>query len=164
LPARFSTPFPIVQSYTQEDAEAARFSAANEKAFATSIRRTGTRSAFTAFVIIGVFGSLLYGLYGGVQAVLAGEMSAGQLSQTALYVMLVAGSVAVLAEVWGELLRASGATERLMELLSLRSPIAEPAAPVALAGACRRPARHFRASCASPIPRGRRSPFCRASI
>ncbi len=122
----------IVQSYTQEDAEAARFSTANEKAFATSIRRTGTRSAFTAFVIIGVFGSLLYGLYGGVQAVLAGEMSAGQLSQTALYVMLVAGSVAVLAEVWGALLRASGATERLMELLSLRSPIAEPAAPLAL--------------------------------
>jgi ATP-binding cassette subfamily B protein len=122
----------IVQSYTQEDAEAARFSAANETAFATSIRRTGTRAAFTAFVIIGVFGSLLYGLYGGVQAVLAGEMSAGQLSQTALYVMLVAGSVAVLAEVWGELLRASGATERLMELLSLRSPIAEPVLPIVL--------------------------------
>ena len=122
----------IVQSYTQEEAEAARFSAANEKAFVTSIRRTAMRSAFTAFVIIGVFGSLLYGLYGGVQAVLAGQMSAGQLSQTALYVMLVAGSVAVLAEVWGDLLRASGATERLMELLSLRSPIAEPVAPVAL--------------------------------
>jgi ATP-binding cassette subfamily B protein len=136
----------IVQSYTQEDAEAARFSTANEKAFATSIRRTGTRSAFTAFVIIGVFGSLLYGLYGGVQAVLAGEMSAGQLSQTALYVMLVAGSVAVLAEVWGELLRASGATERLMELLSLRSPIAEPALPIALARTSRRSVRHFRAA------------------
>jgi ATP-binding cassette subfamily B protein len=88
------------------------------QAFATSIRRSGTRSALTAFVIIGVFGSLLYGLYGGVQAVLAGEISAGQLSQTALYVMVVAGSVAVLAEVWGDLLRASGATERLMELLS----------------------------------------------
>ena len=122
----------IVQSYTQENTEAARFSAANEKAFSTSIRRTGTRAAFTAFVIIGVFGSLLYGLYGGVQAVLAGEMSAGQLSQTALYVMVVAGSVAVLAEVWGELLRASGATERLMELLGLRSPIAEPAVALAL--------------------------------
>ncbi|WP_313952265.1 ABC transporter transmembrane domain-containing protein [Accumulibacter sp.] len=122
----------IVQSYTQEDAEVARFSLANEKAFAASVRRTGTRSAFTAFVIVGVFGSLLYGLYGGVQAVLAGEMSAGQLSQTVLYVMVVATSVAVLAEVWGDLLRASGATERLMELLALRSPIDEPAAPVAL--------------------------------
>lgn len=123
---------PIVQSYTQETAEAVRFSVANERAFATSIRRTGTRSAFTAFVIIGVFGSLLYGLYGGVQAVMVGEMSAGQLSQTALYVMVVAGSVAVLAEVWGDLLRASGAAERLMELLRSRSPIAEPRQPAAL--------------------------------
>jgi ATP-binding cassette subfamily B protein len=102
----------VVQSYTQESAEAARFSAANEQAFATSIRRSGTRSALTAFVIIGVFGSLLYGMYGGVQAVLAGEISAGELSQTALYVMVVAGSVAVLAEVWGDLLRASGAQPR----------------------------------------------------
>jgi ATP-binding cassette subfamily B protein len=88
---------PVVQSYTQESAETARFAIANEQAFSTSIRRSGTRSALTAFVIIGVFASLLYGLYGGVQAVLAGEISAGQLSQTALYVMLVAGSVAVLA-------------------------------------------------------------------
>jgi ATP-binding cassette subfamily B protein len=85
-------------------------------------------------------------MYGGVQAVLAGEMSAGQLSQTALYVMLVAGSVAVLAEVWGELLRASGATERLMELLSLRSPIAEPALPIALPAPAGGLQRHFRAA------------------
>jgi ATP-binding cassette subfamily B protein len=123
---------PVVQSYTQESAEATRFSAANEQAFTASVRRSGTRSALTAFVIIGVFGSLLYGMYGGVLAVLAGEISAGELSQTALYVMIVAGSVAVLAEVWGDLLRASGATERLMELLDARSPIAEPALPIAL--------------------------------
>jgi ATP-binding cassette subfamily B protein len=123
---------PVVQSYTREAAEAARFHVANEQAFATSLRRTGTRSALTAFVIVAVFGSLLYGMYGGVQAVLAGEITAGELSQTALYVMVVAGSVAVLAEVWGDLLRASGATERLMELLSARSPISEPAQPVAL--------------------------------
>ncbi len=122
----------VVQSYTQERAETARFAVANEQAFATSIRRTGTRSALTAFVIIGVFASLLYGMYGGVQAVLAGEISAGQLSQTALYVMVVASSVAVLAEVWGDLLRASGATERLMELLGAQSPIAEPTQPVLL--------------------------------
>ena len=123
---------PVVQSYTREAAEAARFHVANEQAFATSLRRTGTRSALTAFVIVGVFGSLLYGMYGGVQAVLAGEITAGELSQTALYVMVVAGSVAVLAEVWGDLLRASGATERLMELLSARSPIGEPAQPAPL--------------------------------
>ncbi|MCK6430977.1 MAG: ATP-binding cassette domain-containing protein [Burkholderiaceae bacterium] len=120
---------PVVQSFTQEAAEARRFSAANETAFATSVRRTGTRALLTAFLIVGTFGALLWGLYGGVQAVLAGQITAGQLSQTALYIMLVASSVAVLAEVWGDLLRASGATERLMELLSARSAIADPPSP-----------------------------------
>ena len=120
---------PVVQSFTQEPAETRRFSDANERAFATSIRRTGTRALLTAFLIVGVFGSLLYGLYGGVQAVMAGRISAGELSQTALYIMVVAGSVAVLAEVWGELMRASGATERLMELLHTRSPIHSPDPP-----------------------------------
>jgi len=120
---------PVVQSFTQEAAEARRFGEANEQAFAASIRRTGVRSLLTAFVIVGVFGSLLYGLYGGVQRVIAGEISAGQLSQTALYIAVVAGSVAVLAEVWGELLRAAGATERLMELLGARSAVADPPQP-----------------------------------
>jgi len=119
----------VVQSYTQEAAEAARFSVANETAFSTSVRRNTTRAAFTAFIIIGVFGSLLYGLHGGVAGVLAGRISAGELSQTSLYIMLVASSVGVLAEVWGDLLRASGATERLMELLAMESDIAEPPAP-----------------------------------
>jgi ATP-binding cassette subfamily B protein len=123
---------PVVQSFTQESAETRKFSDANERAFATSIRRTGTRALLTAFLIVGIFGSLLYGLYGGVQAVMAGRISAGELSQTALYIMVVAGSVAVLAEVWGELLRASGATERLMELLKTQSPITSPTQPMAL--------------------------------
>ena len=123
---------PVVQSYTRETAEALRFAQANEQAFAASIRRSGTRSALTAFVIVGVFAALLYGMYGGVRAVLAGEISAGEFSQTALYVMVVAGSVAVLAEVWGDFLRAAGATERLMELLAARSPIAEPVLPIVL--------------------------------
>ncbi|MBL8393158.1 MAG: ATP-binding cassette domain-containing protein [Candidatus Accumulibacter sp.] len=122
----------VVQSYTRESAEAARFARVGEEAFAASVRRSGTRSALTAFVIIGVFGSLLYGMYGGVKAVLAGEVSAGELSQTALYAMVVASSVAVLAEVWGDLLRAAGATERLMELLAARSPIVEPVRPISL--------------------------------
>jgi ATP-binding cassette, subfamily B, bacterial len=120
---------PVVQSFTQEAGEARRFGLANEQAFAASIRRTGVRSLLTAFVIIGVFGSLLYGLYGGVQRVVEGQITAGQLSQTALYIAVVAGSVAVLAEVWGELLRASGATERLMELLDARPAVADPLAP-----------------------------------
>jgi ATP-binding cassette subfamily B protein len=123
---------PVVQSFTQEGAETRKFSDANERAFATSIRRTGTRAMLTAFLIVGIFGSLLYGLYGGVQAVMAGRITAGELSQTALYIMVVAGSVAVLAEVWGELMRASGATERLMELLTTQSPIAPPVRAAAL--------------------------------
>jgi len=124
---------PVVQSYTQEAAEAARFSTANESAFSTSVRRIATRAAFTAFIIIGVFGSLLYGLHGGVAGVLAGRISAGELSQTSLYIMLVASSVGVLAEVWGDLLRAAGATERLMELLGMESDITDPPQPIPLA-------------------------------
>lgn len=123
---------PVVQSYTQESAEAARFATANETAFSTSVRRITTRAAFTAFIIIGVFGSLLYGLHGGVAGVMAGRISAGELSQTSLYIMLVASSVGVLAEVWGDLLRAAGATERLMELLAMAPDIADPSQPRAL--------------------------------
>ena len=120
---------PVVQSFHQQAREASRFASANESAFSTALRRIGTRAMFTAFLITGVFGSLLYGLYGGVTGVLQGAITAGQLSQTSLYIMLVASSVAMLAEVWGDLLRAAGATERLMELLQTHSPIREPDAP-----------------------------------
>ena len=120
---------PIVQSFLQERAETQRFAASNEQAFRTAVRRTRTRALLTAFLIVGIFGFLLWSLYGGVQAVLEGRMTAGALSQTALYIGLIASSAAVLAEVWGDLLRAAGATERLMELLDTRSPIAEPSAP-----------------------------------
>ena len=126
---------PVVQSFTNQALETRRFDEASEQAFATSVRRTGARSALTAFVIVGVFAALLAGVYAGVAAVVDGRLSAGQLSQSVLYVMLVAGSVAVLAEVWGDLLRASGATERLMELLAERSAIADPPSPRALPAA-----------------------------
>ena len=119
----------VVQSYTQENTETLRFARSNEIAFTTAVRRAGTRAGLTAFLITGVFASLLYGLYGGVTGVIEGRLSAGELSQTALYIMIVASSVAVLAEVWGELLRTAGATERLMELLAARSPIADPTHP-----------------------------------
>jgi ATP-binding cassette, subfamily B, bacterial len=120
---------PVVQSFTQEQAEAQRFSAANEAAFATSVRRTRTRALLTAFVIVGVFGSLLNGLHNGVRGVLEGAITAGQLSQIALYITLAASSVAVLAEVWGELLRAAASTERLSELLATRPAIVDPPSP-----------------------------------
>src|SRR6218665_2241003 len=123
---------PVVQSYTQEQAEIRRFQQASESAFDTARRRTRVRSFLVAFIISATFGALLWGLYQGTQAVLAGQISAGHLSQTVVYVILLVSSVAVLAEVYGDVLRAAGATERLMELLSARSPVREPAAPLAL--------------------------------
>jgi ATP-binding cassette, subfamily B, bacterial len=123
---------PVVQSFVQEDNEAQRFSAANQRAFATAIRRSGLRASLVAFLIIGVSAFLLWGLYSGVQSVIDGRTTWGTLAQTALYMMLIGSSAAVLAEVWGELLRAGGATERLMELLDTRSAVADPAAPIAL--------------------------------
>jgi ATP-binding cassette subfamily B protein len=123
---------PVVQGFVQERAEAARFAHATEEAFDTALKRTRVRSALVAFIITATFGALLWGLYQGTQAVLAGRISAGHLGQTVVYVIILVSSVAVLSEVYGDLLRAAGATERLMELLAARSPVAEPAAPRAL--------------------------------
>ena len=126
---------PVVQSYTQQRRESARFEAATERAFDTAVRRTRVRSVLVAFIISATFGALLWGLYQGTQAVLRGDITAGHLGQTVLYVIVLVSSVAVLSEVYGEVLRAAGATERLMELLHARSPVDEPARPVALPAA-----------------------------
>ena len=123
---------PVVQSYTAEPQEVARFTAATHSAFAAAVRRTSARAALVAFIIIANAGLLLWGLFRGTEAVLAGQMSAGHLGQTVVYVALLAGAVAVLGEVYGDLLRAAGATERLMELLASESPVASPAQPTAL--------------------------------
>ena len=126
---------PVVQSYTQEQREAVRFDESTESAFKVAVSRTRMRAVLVAFIITATFGALLYGLYQGTQAVERGQISAGHLGQTVVYVIILVSSVAVLSEVYGDLLRASGATERLMELLSMRSPIASPAQPVTLAPA-----------------------------
>jgi ATP-binding cassette subfamily B protein len=120
---------PVVQGYVQEPRESARFATATEQAFDTAKKRTRVRAALVAFMISATFGALLWGLYQGTQAVLAGEISAGHLGQTVVFVIILVGAVAVLSEVYGDLLRAAGATERLMELLATTSPVAEPAAP-----------------------------------
>jgi ATP-binding cassette subfamily B protein len=123
---------PVVQSYGQEHREAGRFAVATEHAFDTARRRTRVRSMLVAFIITATFGALLWGLYRGTQAVTRGEITAGHLGQTVVYVIILVSSVAVLSEVYGDLLRAAGATERLMELLSARSPVQSPAQPAAL--------------------------------
>ncbi len=126
---------PVVQSYAQEAREAQRFAQASEAAFDTARKRSRVRAVLIAFIISATFGALLWGLYQGTQAVLRGDISAGHLGQTVLYVMVLVGSVAVLSEVYGDLLRAAGATERLMELLHARSPVQPPAQPQALPAA-----------------------------
>jgi ATP-binding cassette, subfamily B, bacterial len=108
---------PVVQSYTAEQRESQRFSDSTQRAFATAVRRSKIRSALIAFIIIATSAALLWGLYQGTQAVMAGRISAGHLGQTVVYVIILASAFAVLGEVYGDLLRAAGATERLMELL-----------------------------------------------
>ncbi len=121
---------PVVQSYTAEGREAARFDASTTNAFNTAVRRTKARSVLVAFIIIATSAALLWGLYQGTQAVMRGDITAGHLGQTVVYVIILASAAAVLGEVYGDLLRAAGATERLMELLSSRSPVTSPAHPV----------------------------------
>ena len=120
---------PVVQSYGQEQREAARFDTATEAAFDVAVKRTRVRSLLVGFIITATFGALLWGLYQGTQAVAAGHITAGHLGQTVVFVIILVSSVAVLSEVYGDLLRAAGATERLMELLAAVSPVADPAAP-----------------------------------
>ena len=126
---------PVVQSYTAEDVEAARFDASTDNAFKTAVRRSKARAVLVAFIIIATSAALLWGLYQGTQAVVAGRISAGHLGQTVVYVIILASAFAVLGEVYGDLLRAAGATERLMELLHGESPVKSPAQPLALAPA-----------------------------
>ena len=123
---------PVVQSYTQEAREAERFDLSTQNAFATAVSRTRMRSILVGFIITATFGALLWGLYQGTQAVVRGDITAGHLGQTVVYVIILVSGVAVLSEVYGDLLRAAGATERLMELLATESPIKSPAQPRAL--------------------------------
>ena len=121
---------PVVQSYTSENREAARFDRSTADAFAVAVRRTKARAVLVAFIIIATSAALLWGLYQGTQAVMRGDISAGHLGQTVVYVIILASAAAVLGEVYGDLLRAAGATERLMELLDSRSPVTSPSNPL----------------------------------
>jgi ATP-binding cassette subfamily B protein len=121
---------PVVQSYTAEGREAKRFTTSTDNAFDTAVRRTRARAVLVAFIIIATSAALLWGLYQGTQAVMEGRITAGHLGQTVVYVIILASAFAILGEVYGDLLRAAGATERLMELLGTRSPIFSPPNPV----------------------------------
>ena len=123
---------PTVQAYTQEQRETERFVGRAEESFVTAIRRTRVRAAMTALIITAVMGAIIFVLWIGANQVHAGSMSGGQLASFVLYAVLVAGSVGTMAEVWGDVMRAAGATDRLLELLHAQPTIAEAATPQAL--------------------------------
>jgi ATP-binding cassette subfamily B protein len=120
---------PVVQSYTAEGREARRFIDSTTQALMTALRRIRTRAFLVAFIIMASSAVLLWGLYLGTLSVRAGTTTAGELGQTLIYVLLLASAFAVLGEVYGDLLRAAGATERLMALLQSRSDVTSPAQP-----------------------------------
>jgi ATP-binding cassette subfamily B protein len=118
-----------VQAYTHEDADREHYSAATELSFATSLARTRTRAWMIALAFILVGASIVGVLWIGATDVMAGRMSAGRLSQFVIYAVLLASSAGALSELWGELQRAAGATERLLEILATESAIRAPAQP-----------------------------------
>lgn len=107
-----------VQSFTHEPIDRARFGAAVEATFATALKRVRARALMTALVIVLVFASIVGVLWIGAQAVLANEMTSGELSAFILYAVIVASGLGALSEVWGEVQQAAGAVERIVELLS----------------------------------------------
>jgi ATP-binding cassette subfamily B protein len=118
-----------VQSYGHENEDRARFGERVEQAFATAAERIRQRALLIALVMLLAFGAVGVILWIGGHDVLAGRISAGELSAFVFYAVLVAGAFGAVSEVIGDLQRAAGATERLMELLGTESQIRAPASP-----------------------------------
>ncbi len=121
-----------VQAFTLEQINTDRFDAAVEDSFGAAVRRTRTRSTLTALATMLVFGAITFVLWMGAHAVVRGEMTGGQLGQFLLYAGYVAIAAASLSEMWGEVQRAAGAMERLLELENAQPTIRAPAQPIAL--------------------------------
>jgi len=118
-----------VQAFTNELAVRRDFSDVTEASFGSAKRRITTRALMTVIVIFLVFSGVVGVLWIGANDVRSGTMSAGALVQFVIYSVMVAGSVGALSEIWGELQRAAGATERLVELLNAEDSVADPEAP-----------------------------------
>jgi ATP-binding cassette, subfamily B, bacterial len=123
---------PTVQAFTQEQAESQRFSGSAERSFLAAIRRSRVRAGLTAFIVMAVMGSIIFVLWIGANLVRTGGMTGGELTSFILYAVLVAGAVSTIAEVWGDVMRAAGAAERLLELLYAEPFIAAPNIPLPL--------------------------------
>jgi ATP-binding cassette, subfamily B, bacterial len=123
---------PTVQSYTQEISETKRFANSAQLSFLTAIRRVKVRALLTAVIITAVMGTIIFVLWLGARQVNAGEMTGGELASFVLYAAMVAGSVSTMAQVWGDIMRAAGATERLLELLHTETAISDAVNPLPL--------------------------------
>ena len=123
----------LVQSFTHEPQQRRLFAASLDESFVAARRRIAARAAMTAVAIILVFVSVVAILWLGARQMLAGELSVGLLGQFMLYAVLCATSIGALSEVWGEVQLAAGATERLSEVLRVRTEIRSPAQPRPLA-------------------------------
>jgi ATP-binding cassette subfamily B protein len=122
----------IVQAYVREDFEDSRFARSTDAAFESAVRRVRARSLLAALSIVLVFGAIVFVLWLGAHAVLEGRMSTGLLMQFVLYAVLVGGAAGTVAEVYGDIQRAAGAVERLLELLAARPTISAPTQPMRL--------------------------------
>jgi ATP-binding cassette, subfamily B, bacterial len=122
-----------VQAFTHEMASRGQFAQMTEASFDAARRRIKTRAAMTVIVIFLVFSGVVGVLWIGARDVRADQMSAGALVQFVIYAVMVAGAVAALSEIWGELQRAAGATERLVELLQTEDAVQDPANAATLA-------------------------------
>ncbi|MBV1863275.1 MAG: ATP-binding cassette domain-containing protein [Rhodobacteraceae bacterium] len=122
-----------VQAFTHETRSARRFSTLTEQAFTAAKERIGARAVMTVIVMFLIFTGIVGVLWIGARDVRAGEMSTGALVQFVIYAVLVSGAVAALSEIWSELQRAAGATERLVELLVAEDVVVDPENPKTLA-------------------------------
>ncbi len=125
-----------VQSYTSESRESAAFGREVEHAFAIARRRIRQRALLVGAAILLLFGGMAAMLWSGGQSVISGEMSGGELGAFVFYALMVGSGFATISEVWGELQRAAGASERLLELLHTHSEIVDGASTSAPRRAC----------------------------
>ncbi|MGR3291957.1 MAG: ABC transporter transmembrane domain-containing protein [Paracoccaceae bacterium] len=114
-----------VQAFSHEVATNEEFSRVTELSYEASIKRITTRAIMTVIIIALIFSGIVGVLWIGARDVGTGAMSVGELVQFLIYAIMVAGSVAALSEIWSELQRAAGATERLVELLNARDTVTD---------------------------------------
>ena len=121
-----------VQAFTHEPQDRARFASRVEESVQAALARVRMRGGLIFIVILLGFGAITLSLWVGGREVVAGRMSGGELSAFVFYAVLMATSVTAMSELWGEVQRASGAADRIGELLAERPAIAAPAVPAAL--------------------------------